>query len=706
MALRVTREYADVLGSNDGAARVTRQYVEIVAAGAVDARVSRQYVEIIASLPTEYLRVTRQCVSILGDPPEANEIFATATDTLVVTEEAVGFQIYTAAASDTLELDDASPSVKSRPASDDFDLTDSAEATKQRPAEDTLALSDEATRQIVISRSAQDTIELDDDAHRIITYTLSKREQLHLQDSAEVEVIHVITDTLELDDEALATHVAYAFAEDSLASLSDSADREVVFNQAVDDSLSIEDEATRTLVVSASASDSMDWLSEDTVVHKIRPASDTLSLSDEADAERIRAIIESLSLSDEANAGIVVNRSRREQLRLVDSAAGWHERVGTASDSLGLSDRAAKVSLAEDSLTLADSASAYLQRSVSDDLLLDDSAAAYRIRPRGEDELLGLTDSATCGKVYNRSATDVLQHQFISYGPPPDYEEIISYIGLDDSASCTVVRAEIPLEDSLRLRDRAKAYILNEEHVATAEDSLELSDAAYRTPQGITDDVLLLTDSAAATLAKPVVDALELDETASRSVVLYRNATDALELSEGTLAYNALEDYLYVYHPFVGAGPSTNPTPPSIDLEGPIPGITDPFKLVYPTVGPFSDTLVLRAPNLGNRDRLQMTRISREMRGGTLIVFADPMWPKIQTLVLNFSGLTWAEASGLHTFMDDHLGQEIGVLDWEHRYWTGVITNLGDPIVHDGRGCQYSVGFEFEGELATYDPGP
>jgi hypothetical protein len=130
----------------------------------------------------------------------------------------------------------------------------------------------------------------------------------------------------------------------------------------------------------------------------------------------------------------------------------------------------------------------------------------------------------------------------------------------------------------------------------------------------------------------------------------------------------------------------------------------DPFKLVYPSVGPLTDYLVLRAPNLGNRDRLQMNRISRETRGGTLIVYADPIWPKAQTLALIFSGLTALEAGGLHTFMDDHLGLEIGMLDWEHRFWKGVITKLDDPIVQDGKGCKHSVGFEFEGELATYAP--
>ena len=64
-----------------------------------------------------------------------------------------------------------------------------------------------------------------------------------------------------------------------------------------------------------------------------------------------------------------------------------------------------------------------------------------------------------------------------------------------------------------------------------------------------------------------------------------------------------------------------------------------PFRLFYPAVGTVTDSVTLRAPNLGNKDRLSFNRILRETRGGTLVVFADPIWPKIQTLVLTFSGL-------------------------------------------------------------------
>jgi hypothetical protein len=127
-------------------------------------------------------------------------------------------------------------------------------------------------------------------------------------------------------------------------------------------------------------------------------------------------------------------------------------------------------------------------------------------------------------------------------------------------------------------------------------------------------------------------------------------------------------------------------------------GITAPFQLLYPAAGTVTDSVTLRAPNLGNKDRLSFNRVLRETRGGTLVVYADPIWPKIQTLVLSFSGLHDTEAQELLEFFDNHLGQEIGLLDWEHQYWVGIVTTPDDPVVQDGKDS-FSASFEFEGEL-------
>ena len=111
-----------------------------------------------------------------------------------------------------------------------------------------------------------------------------------------------------------------------------------------------------------------------------------------------------------------------------------------------------------------------------------------------------------------------------------------------------------------------------------------------------------------------------------------------------------------------------------------------------------TDSVTLRAPNLGNKDRLSFNRIVRETRGGTLVVFADPIWPKLETLVLSFSGLGATQSQQLLAFLETHLGEEIGLLDWEGRCWKGVVMTPTNPVVQDARDS-YSASLEFEGEL-------
>jgi hypothetical protein len=344
----------------------------------------------------------------------------------------------------------------------------------------------------------------------------------------------------------------------------------------------------------------------------------------------------------------------------------------------------------------------------TDDLVgLVDTATYGFVRVRGaHDQITTLHDTARPG--FRRlTASDDLQEEYTDYGPPPDYEPIISYVGLQDRADVSIVYyAPKTAEDHLSFAEGVLGIKIRADAIpVSATDALSLSDSAYASLVAGAQDSFILFEIAEVTASKLLIDELELEDEATFNI--NRNslsATDTLVLGESVLWYNRLEDYLWVYHPFVGEGPPSNPDPPDEELEGPIPGITDPFKLVYPAIGPFTDTLVLRAPNFGNRDKLQMNRISRETRGGTLVVYADPIWPKIQTLAVAVSGLTWTQASGLHTFIDNYLGLEIGMLDWEHRFWKGIVTKFDDPIVQDGKGCKYTVSFEFEGELATYSP--
>jgi len=159
------------------------------------------------------------------------------------------------------------------------------------------------------------------------------------------------------------------------------------------------------------------------------------------------------------------------------------------------------------------------------------------------------------------------------------------------------------------------------------------------------------------------------------------------------------------YTPFVGESTvSSNPTPPN-NTPPLIQGLPDGerFLLLHPALGEATDIVELRAPNLDNRERQAFTRINRETRGGKLSVFADPTWPQVNTLVLSFSGLTKAEVEETQEFMLVHLGEEIGIIDWEGRQWAGIVTNPNERAVQDGK-RSFTLTFEFEGVLVETTP--
>lgn len=159
------------------------------------------------------------------------------------------------------------------------------------------------------------------------------------------------------------------------------------------------------------------------------------------------------------------------------------------------------------------------------------------------------------------------------------------------------------------------------------------------------------------------------------------------------------------YTPFIGESTvSDSPTAPDADLpftQGLLEG--GRFLLLYPALGESTDVVELRAPNLDNKERQAFTRINRETRGGKLSVFADPDWPKINTLVLSFSGLTKTEVGEIHDFIQEHLGEEIGIIDWEGHQWAGVITTPNERAAQDGK-HGFTLTFEFEGVLVEEMP--
>jgi len=153
------------------------------------------------------------------------------------------------------------------------------------------------------------------------------------------------------------------------------------------------------------------------------------------------------------------------------------------------------------------------------------------------------------------------------------------------------------------------------------------------------------------------------------------------------------------YTPFQGESTlNDDVTPPKDELQDPQGNLNDKFSLYIPPLGVPTSKVTLRKPELDNRDRNAYTRVNNETRGGKVIIYSDPDWPKVRTMIVTIVGLLESDVDNLQTFMLNTLGQEIGITDWEGRLWKGFITNPNEVAVQDGK-KQWTVTFEFEGEM-------
>lgn len=277
----------------------------------------------------------------------------------------------------------------------------------------------------------------------------------------------------------------------------------------------------------------------------------------------------------------------------------------------------------------------------------------------------GLADEATYTMDPTRSATSIL-----------------SFLSQADGVFVSASAIDLTATTLIGFVDEATLSI-----VADAVTTLTLQDTASGDLNVLTAISSLLDET--------------LDHTATVTIDRFNiPATNTLDLKH-SVAYTIIRDTTPCYYaPFIGtsAGDTTPPRPLLPEQRIPqLPGIR--FRLVYPPfdTGATIDTVDLRAPSFGNRERLEPTRIQRESVGGTLHIFADPIWPKVHMLQMQFQALKTVVARDLLRFIERWIGQEIGIYDYEGRIWKGVITNPTEAVVHDRRES-WSATLEIEAE--------
>ncbi len=434
----------------------------------------------------------------------------------------------------------------------------------------------------------------------------------------------------------------------------------------------------------------------------------------------------------------------------LDQTVGYTLVPGTKSisDSMTLNDTAtgevtSSLYPASDSMTLNETVTliAEFNRSISDSMTLNEVVTLARTILVSVDDTFSLSDAGSPTYTATIDESMLLEDSVGNFHIVGDFYPASDILTFEES-----VVAEKPTEryiyDSFSFTETAEGYNatkhadvfqslamvetafgVNPTIRETISEQITLSDIVGRAfTYGITDS-MTLSDTLAQKNAL-IIDSLTLSETITQgrshsispdsvsflqtvtcNASYLRDATDSLAIGH-SLTYFVISGCTdRQFSPFIGESTITGlPTAPSVTLPAVVGlPLNTRFQLAYPAAGAYTAVIHLPAPEFENRDRINATRINRETRGGKLTVFADPEWPKINTVACTFTGLTTAEVEAYQEFVANYIGLEINITDWEGREWVGVITAPNEPATHDGKD-DWTVSFEFEGVLVERVP--
>jgi hypothetical protein len=602
--------------------------------------------------------------------------------------------------------------VRGRAAADTLVVTDTASAAAVRSVDgaNELTFTDLANGAAVREVAAGDALDLTGTALGAAVFAAVAESSADLTTAADTLAVRPLAaaNAVELTDEAACTALL-ALGAESAVEPATAADATAVRAVAAASALDLVDEAARTSrVIWTLSVESAISLASDVEIQTTlgRNLVSTIDLTDVASSAVARGLSAESAISPTtvATAAAVRPLAASSSATLTDAGTGRKFATRAVESAIGLSQTAAvavvRAVAATSALDVTDTAAGGVWQSLDleiwDWLPIWDWAEVSVVRGVAAANTIALSQTEQTARPWYLSAESPIQTQTVVYDPATD--KLVTQIdGLQDAASVArpltaAVSQAIPLGQS--------ASVVLVKPIAidvSAESVLELLGEIRPNQTGDTGNWLAISQTAIVDKCKTTKSTMALTGHASVARSGPRGAASALDLRQAATFSIVFAGVRQQYHPFVGEGSPGAPTPPPVTVDPP-EHTALPFRLFYPASGAVTDSVTLRAPNLGNKDRLSFNRILRETRGGTLIVFADPIWPKIQTLVLTFSGLSATQSQQLLAFLETHLGQEIGLLDWEGRCWKGVVMTPTDPVVQDGRNS-FSANLEFEGEL-------
>jgi hypothetical protein len=420
---------------------------------------------------------------------------------------------------------------------------------------------------------------------------------------------------------------------------------------------------------------------------KIRDAASTIAFSQSATVDKIKIAQSQLTLNQEADKGVLFLKA--------NSQITFNQSVSQGPRFFG---PGRQINLQPTEITLNHSATTNIFAvEASSQITLAQNIVAHIPRYVTGTSLLQATTTTTS---IGGGTVETVNGVQVTIGGTEITTTTIT--GLNDEATVAKVLSRTIWQNIPLTHTAVVQHLQANAQAVSGSSTISFTQSAILSKVVDAESTIVFAHSAQGDAALPASSTLSLSQSAT--VIndhAPQSALSTIELNHGASFLIELGNTRFLYSPFIGENTDPNaPTPPPASLPYPLSG-QPAFQVVYPPSGLVTDALQIRAPNFGNKDQLGFQRINRETRGGKLIVFADPIWPKTQTMVLQFSALHQAEANAVLTFLYNHLGQQVGIVDWEWNYWIGVITDPNQPIVQDSRDS-FSAAFSFEGVYATW----
>jgi hypothetical protein len=98
-------------------------------------------------------------------------------------------------------------------------------------------------------------------------------------------------------------------------------------------------------------------------------------------------------------------------------------------------------------------------------------------------------------------------------------------------------------------------------------------------------------------------------------------------------------------------------------------------------------TLVLKNPEFGNSESLDVTRVLNRSRGGTLHSFKASIWPEETNINFTVAVVNETKRLEILAFVKDSLGQLVTYIDQDGRSWEGIIENPEDVTIKEQSDC-------------------